>query len=86
MAQITHYKSLQKDILTKDPNFEIFLNTSGRVTETYQIKWPRVYSIFDNVDFSNIQNDQSAYQRIRDSRHHAIASKATILPYNDTVK
>ena len=54
MTRITRCKSLQKDMLTKAPNFGIFLDTSGRVTETYQIEWPRVYSIFDNDDFSDI--------------------------------
>ena len=57
MARITCCKSLQKDMLTKDPNFGIFFDTSGRVIETYQIDWSRVYSIFHNDDLSNIQND-----------------------------
>ena len=86
MAWITHYKSLQKDMLTKDRNFGIFSDTTGRVTKTYQIDWPRVYSIFDNDDFSDIQNDQSAYQRIRDYGLHVIIVRLAILPYNDAVK
>ena len=57
MARITRYKSLQKDILTKEPNFGIFSDTSGRVTETYQIDWSRAYSIFDNDDLSDIENE-----------------------------
>ena len=51
MARITHCKNLQKDMLTKDLNFGIFLDTIGKITDTYQIEWPRVYSIFDNDGF-----------------------------------
>ena len=57
MARITRCKSLQKDMLTKDTNFGIFLDTSGRITDTYQIEWPRVYAILDNDDFSDIQDN-----------------------------
>ena len=73
-------------MLTKDPNFGIFSDTSGRISETYQIDWSWVYSFFDNDDLSDIPNDQLAYQRIRDSRLHAIATRPAILPYNDVVK
>ena len=73
-------------MLTKDPNFGIFSDTSGRVTETYQIDWSRIYSIFDNDDFSDIQEDRLAYQRIKDSGIHAITARPNILPYNDIVK
>ena len=48
-------------MLTKDPNFGIFSDTSGRVSETYEVYWSRIYSIFYNNDLSDIQNDQSAY-------------------------
>ena len=48
-------------MLTKDPNFGIFSNTSGRIFETYQIDWSRVYSIFYNDDLSYILNDQQYY-------------------------
>ena len=41
-------------MLTKDPNFGIFSDTSGRVSETYQVDWSMIYSIFDNYDLSNI--------------------------------
>ena len=56
MARITRCKNIQKDMLTKDPNFNIFSDTSGKITEAYQIDWPRIYSIFDNEDLSDIQN------------------------------
>ena len=72
-------------MLTKDSNIDIFLDTSGRIIETYQIDWPMVYSIFDNDELSDIQNDQLAYQKIRDSGLHAIATKLAILPYIDAV-
>ena len=74
-------------MLTKDPNFGIFLDTSGRIdTDTYKIEWPRVYAIFDNDDFSDIQDNQLAYQTIRDSGLHSITARTAILPYNGVVK
>ena len=73
-------------MLPKDPNFGIFSDTSGRITETYQIEWSRVYEIFDNDKFSDIQDNQLAYKRIRDSRLHSLAARPAILPYNEVVK
>ena len=73
-------------MLTKDRNFSVFSHTSGRITEIYQIELPKVYLIFDNDDLSDIQNDQSAYRKIRDFGLHAIAARPTILPYTDAVK
>ena len=67
-------------MLTKDPNFGIFSYTSGRITDTYQIEWPRVYAIFDNDKFSDIQDNQLAYERIRDSGLHSVAARPAILP------
>ena len=72
-------------MLIKDSNIDIFSDTIGRIIETYQIDWPMVYSIFDNDELSDIQNDQLAYQKIRDSGLHAIAAKLAILPYIDAV-
>ena len=83
MAQTTRCKSTHKDMLTKDSNFGFFSDTSCRVTKTYQIDWSRIYSIFDNDNLSDIQNDQSAYQKIRDSGLHAITSRPSILPYTN---
>ena len=73
-------------MLTKDPKFGIFSDTNGRITDTYQIECPRLYAIFDNDDFSDIQDNQLAYQTIRDSGLHSITAIPTILPYNDAVK
>ena len=73
-------------MLAKDPNFGIFSDTSGRIIDTYQIEWPRVYAIFDNDKFSDIQDNQLAYERIRDCGLHSLASRPAILPYNDAVK
>ena len=86
MERSTRCKNLQKDMFTKDPNFGIFSDTSGRITETYQIEWSRVYEIFDNDKFSDIQDNQLGYERIRDSRLHSVAARPSILPYNDAVK
>ena len=73
-------------MLTKDPKFGIFSNTSCKSSETYLIDWSQVYSIFYNNDLSDISNDQLAYQRIRDSRLHAIAARHVVFPYNNAVK
>ena len=69
-------------MFTKDPNIGIFSDTNGRITETYQIEWTRVYEIFDNDNFSHIQDNQLAYERIRDSGLHFLAARPAILPYN----
>ena len=84
--RITRCKNIQKDMLTKDPNFGVFSDTSSRVTENYQLDWSRVYSIFDKNDLSDFQSDQLVYERIRDSGLHMIAARSTILPYNDAVR
>ena len=73
-------------MLTKDPNFGIFSDTSGRVSGTYQVDWSRIYSIFSNDDLFDIPNDWPAYQKIKDFGIHSIASRPSILPYNDVVK
>ena len=86
MARSTRCKNLEKDMFTKDLNFGIFSNTNGRITETYQIEWSRVYEIFDNDKFSDFQDNQLAYKRIRDSGLHSLAARLAILPYNDAVK
>ena len=86
MARSTREKNLEKDMFTKDPNFGIFSDTSGRITKTYQIEWSRVYEIFDNDKFSDIQDNQLAYERIRDSGLCSVAARPDILPYNDAVK
>ena len=86
MVRITCCKGLQKDMLTKDPKFGIFSDTSGRIIDSYHIEWPRLYAIFDNDDFSDIQDNQLAYQRIRDSGLHSIVARPAILPYSDAVK
>ena len=86
MPRITQYKNLQKDMLTKDPNFGVFFDTSGRVSDTYQLDWSQIYSIFDNNDLSDFQDDQPVYERIRDSGIHMIVARPAILPYNDAVR
>ena len=86
MSQITRCKNLQKDMPTKDPNFGIFFDTSGRVSEIYQVDWSKIYSIFDKDDLSDIERNYLTYQKIRDSGIHSIAARIAILPYNETVK
>ena len=73
-------------MLTKDLNSGVFSNTSGRVSETYQLDWSRIYSIFDNNDLLDFRDDQPIYERIRDSDIHMIAARLVVLPYNDAVK
>ena len=58
MPRISRCKNLQKDMLTKEPNFGVFSDTSGRVSETYQLDWSRIYSIFYNNDLSDFQDEK----------------------------
>ena len=71
---------------TKDLNFGVFSDTSDWVSETYQLDWSRVYSIFDNNDLSYFQDDQPLYERIMDSGIHMIAARPAILHYNYAVR
>ena len=82
MAISSRCKNLENDMFIKDPNFGIFSDTSGKITEAYQIEWSRVYEIFDNDKFSHIQDNQLAYERIRDSRLHSLTARLATLPYN----
>ena len=67
-------------MLTKDLTFGVFSDTSGRVSETYQLDWSRIYSFFDNDDISDIRDDQPIYKKIRDSSIHVISERPAILP------
>ena len=73
-------------MFTKDPNFGVFSDTSGQVSETYQLDWSRFYSIFDKNELSNFFGNQLIYERIRDSGLHMIAARPVVLPYNDAVR
>ena len=84
--RITQCKNLQKDMLTKDPNFDVFSDTSGQVSETYHFNWSQIYSIFYNNDLSDFQDDHPIYERISDFGIHMIAARPVVLPYNDAVR
>ena len=84
-THITRIKNLRKDMFMKDSNFGFFFDTSGRVSETYQLDWSQAYSTFDNNGLSDFQSNQLIYERIRDFGLHMIAARPTVLPYIDAV-
>ena len=54
----------------KDPNANVFTDTSGYVSDTSYVDWSRIYAVFDTDDFSSIAHDQAFYMHIRNSQLH----------------
>ena len=71
---------------SKDPNVGIFTDTSGRISENLYLEWSRIYSVFDNDDFSAIPQYQLAYISIKSSQLHLNAARPAFMPYTDVVK
>ena len=82
----TRLKTALQEQKSKGPNVVIFIDTSGRIYENLHLDWLRIYSIFDNDDFSGILHDQQDYIRIRSSQLHLIAARPPFIPYTDPVK
>ena len=70
----------------KDPNVGVFNYTSGYVSESLNIEWSRIYTIFDNADFSCVDHDQPAYLQICNSQLHRVAARPLFMPYMNPVK
>ena len=71
---------------SKDPNVEIFTDTSGRISENIYLVWSRIYSIFNNDDLSDIPQGHSDYININSSQLHLIATRQTFMPYKKAMK
>ena len=71
---------------SKDPNAGIFTDTSGRISENVYLNWSRIYSFFDDDDFSTIPEDQLSYISIKISQLHLNASRPAFMPYTNVVK
>ena len=67
MSMKTRSKTALQEQKRKEPNSRIFTNTTRWVDENLYFDWSRIYSIFDNDDFSAIPHDQPAYAKIRNS-------------------
>ena len=67
-------------------NDSVFTDMSGYVSDSPNLDWSRIYSIFDSDDFSSITNDQHFYMNIRNSQLHCIAARPPFMPYTDPVK
>ena len=72
--------------MNKDPNVGVFINISGHVSDTLYLDWSRIYSVFDNDDFSSVTHDQAAYLQIRNSWLHCIVARPPFMPYTGLVK
>ena len=79
-------KTALQEQKNKDPNADVFTDTSGYVSESLNIVWSKIYSIFDNDEFSCVDHDQLAYLQIRNSQLHRIACRPRFMPYTDPVK
>ena len=78
----TRSKSALQEKKNKDPNASVFTDTSGYVSESLIIDWPRIYTIFDNDDFSSFEHDQLAYLQIRNSQLHRVGAKSPFIRGN----
>ena len=71
---------------SKDPNAKIFIESRGRISENLNLDWSRIYSTFNNDDFSALPHEQPTYINIKSSQLHLIAVKPPFMPYIDAVK
>ena len=55
------------------------------MSESLIIDWSRIYTIFDNDDFSSIDHDQLAYLQIHNYQLHRIGSRTPFMPYIDLI-
>ena len=57
MAQSAISKNLINKPKSRDPNAGVYIDREGVVTETFTLDLARIYSIFDNDDLSEVEND-----------------------------
>ena len=69
----------------KDPNVDVFTDTSGYVSERLIIDWSRIYTFFENDDSYSIDHDQLAYLQIHNSQLHRVGARTPFMPYTDPV-
>ena len=86
MPRNTRSKKALQEQRSKDPNAVIFTDTSGRILENLYLDWLRIYSTFDNDDFSAIPHEHPDYINIKSSRLHLISARPPFMPYIDAVK
>ena len=63
----TRSKTTLEEKKNKDPNVDVFTDTSGRVSDTLYLDYSRIYTIFYNDDLSSAMHDQPAYEHIQSS-------------------
>ena len=85
MAQSARSKTLIDEPKYRDHNAGIYTETEGDVTKTFSLYWDHIYSIFDNDDLSEVENDVQAFQNITKSQIHAIVACPAIMPYTEVV-
>ena len=86
MSRNTRSKTSLNEQKNKDPNNGIFSYSNGRVSKTYHLDWSRIYSIFDNDDFSEIQHEQEAFVNISKSQLHVVVARPSLVPYTNAIK
>ena len=73
-------KTSMQEERSKDPNAGVFTDTTRRIFENQYLDWSRIYSVFNNDNFSSIPHDQLAYIRIQSSEIHLIAARPPFIP------
>ena len=82
----TRSKTTLQEQKNKDPNAGVFTDTSGYVSESLNIEWSKMYTSFDNDEFSCVDHDQPAYVQIHNSQLHRVAARPPFMPYTDPIK
>ena len=82
----TRSKTSPEEKKNKDPNTNVFTDTSGSLFDTLYLDWSRICTIFYNDDLSSITHDQSTYERIHSSQLHYIVARPPCMPYTGPVK
>ena len=66
----TRLKTALQEQKNKDPNASVFTDTGVRVSNNWYLDWSRIYSIFDNDEFSSVSHEQPTYLYIHNSQLH----------------
>ena len=82
----TKSKTALQEQMSKDPNTGIFTDTSGRVSETLNLNWSRIYLILDNDNLSTITQDQFSYVNNRNCLLHAFSYWPHFMSYTNSIK
>ena len=86
MAKRTISKDHVDDLKMRDPNFSFYFDIDAWVFDTLCLEWARIYTIFDNDEFYELNDEASIYQNISNPQFQAKATRPATLQYTNLVK